>query len=153
MKKLFLSLAMATFIAGTVSVSFGQDLDKQSDKSTDKMNVVKEPVLQEPVLVVVKVDSLTDYKNLTKVSEIRFTENDKRIGELRLNNTIKDKAKHSAKSAEIDLLEQRNTDLRKDLTFYKEDSKIDWSTFKTQFNTDMDKLTMDLKNLKIIASN
>ena len=152
MKKLFLSIAVITFIAGTVSVSLGQEPVKQTDKSQDTLKIEKNIVIvPEQELVVTRIDSVTDYQNLTKASEFRFIENDKSIADLKLNNTTMDAMKKSAKSKEIDLLEQKNISLRKELTFYKEDCKVEWKTFKNQFNLDMDKLTQDLKDMKNLA--
>ena len=147
MKKLILSIAMITFIAGTVS--FGQEPVKQSDKVLDPMKTEKNKVIMpEQELLVMQVDSVADYKDLTKASELRFVENDKSIANLKLNNTDKDAMKKSARSKEIDLLEQKNISLRKELVSYKEDGKEEWKTFKKQFNLDMDKLTENLKSTK-----
>jgi hypothetical protein len=153
MKKLILSIAMITFIAGTVSVSFGQEPVKQSDKALDPMKMEKSiMVAPEQELVVTEIDSLADYQNLTKTAEVRFIENDKSIASLKLNNTTMDAMKKSAKTREINLLEQKNISLRKDLVSYKEEGKEEWKAFKKQFNTDMDKLTEDLKNMKTLAT-
>lgn len=153
MKKLILSVAVITFMAGTISVSFGQDANKKCDKTLDSTKTEKTVVLEpEQELVVIQVDSVTDYQDLTKSSEIRFAENDKSIADLKMNNTTMDEKKKTAKSKEIDLLEQKNTSLRKELVFYKEDSKVNWNTFKKQFSADMDKLTQDLKNMKNLAT-
>jgi hypothetical protein len=152
MKKLILSIAMITFMAGTVSVSFGQEPVKQTDKYKDSLKLEKTIVIiPEQELIVSQIDSVTDYQNLTKASEFRFVENDRNIADLKLNNTTMDAMKKLAKGKEIDLLEQKNISLRKELSFYKDDSKVEWKIFKKQFNSDMDKLTQDLKDMKNLA--
>ena len=152
MKKLFLSIAMMTFIAATVSVSSGQEPFKQPEKALDTLKgEMKNVVVAEQVIIVSQIDSVAEYQNLTVASEFRFTENDKSIADLKLNNTSKDLTKKTAKNKEIDVLEQKNISLRKELAFYKEDGKTEWKTFKKQFNSDMDKLTQDLKNMKNLA--
>ena len=150
MKKLILFIAMITFVAGTVT--FGQEPVKQPEKALDPMKVEKSIVIPEQELVVTQTDSIADYKDLTQTAEIRFIENDKSIASLKLNNTTMDGMKKSEKSKEINLLEQKNISLRKDLVSYKEEGKSEWKTFKKQFNSDMDKLTEDLKNLKNLAT-
>lgn len=148
MKKLFLSIAMITFIAGTVT--FGQEPVKQADKSLEPIKAEKSMVIvPEQELVVTQTDSVADYTDLTKTAELRFTENEKSIANLKLNNTEKDAMKNSARSKEIALMEQKNINLRKELVSYKVDGKSEWKTFKKQFNSDMDKLTADLKGTKI----
>lgn len=144
MKKLILSIAMITFIAGTVT--FGQEPVKQSDKALDPLKMEKDMmIVPEQELLVTQKDSIADYKDLTNAAELRFIENDESIASLKLNNTNMDATKKSAKSKEIDLLEQKNISLRKDLVSYKDEGKGEWKTFKKTFNSDMDKLTEDLK--------
>jgi len=151
MKKLILSITMITFIAGTVS--FGQEPVKQPDKALDPMKVEKNIVIvPEQELVVTQIDSVADFQNLTQAAELRFIDNDSSIASLKSNNTTMDAKKKSAKSKEIDLLEQKNISLRKELAFYKEEGKTAWKAFKKQFNSDMDKLTEDLKNMKNLAT-
>jgi hypothetical protein len=144
MKKLILSIAMMTFIVGTISVSYGQE-------TRESMKMEKNNVLVSQQKAVTQVDSVADFQNLTKASEIRFIENDKSIADLKLKNTTLDSLKKSATSKDIDLLELKNSFLRKELVSYKIEGKTDWKTFKKQFNSDMDKLTEDLENMKNLA--
>lgn len=137
MKKLILSIAMIAFVAGTVSESYGQETMKTT--KTEKTMVHQEKV------GVTQIDSIADYQNLTKASEARFVENEKSIADLKLKNTTTDATEKTAKTKEIDLLEQQNNRLRNDLSSYKNDGKTEWKSFKKQFNADMDKLTEDLK--------
>ena len=147
MKKLILSIAMVAFIAGTVSVSFGQEGIKPT--KPEKKVIVSEPQQQAGDNL---LDSIADFQTLTKASEIRFTENEKSIAALKLNNTSQDTLKKSTKSREIDILEQKNNSLRQDLVDYKNDGKTEWKTFLKGFNSDMDKLTGDLKNMKTVTA-
>lgn len=152
MKKLILSIAMIAFIAGTVSVSFGQEAKPM--KTEKKVLEPQKKVMSEPQKKVAgtQIDSIADFQTLTKASELRFTENEKSIAELKLSNTTLDTLKNSAKSKDIDLLEQKNISLREELVSYKNDGKTEWIAFKKQFNFDMDKLTLDLKNMKSVAA-
>ena len=153
MKRLILSIAMVTFIAGTVSVSFGQYVDKQSDKAQEPIKTEKNAVLvPQQESVVTQIDSIADFQNLTKASDVRFIENEKNIADLKLKNTTMDETKKTAKGKEIDLLEQKNNSLKKELVSYKKEGKTEWKSFKKQFNSDMDKLTDDLKNMKNVAT-
>lgn len=137
MKKLILSIAMITFVAGTVSESYGQE--------TMKTTKTEKTVVLQQNQDVTQLDSVADYQNLAKASEARFVENEKSIADLRLKNTTTDATEKAAKTKEIDLLEQQNNRLRSDLGYYKTDGKTEWKSFKKQFNTDMDKLTADFK--------
>lgn len=149
MKKSILSIAIITFIAGTISVSYGQETNKQTEKTLETTMTEKnvEHKTQENKVFVLQVDTVADYDKLNKASELRFSENEKSIAALKLNNKNKDVTKKADRTKEIDLLMQKNSDLRKDLVAYKNEGKTEWKAFKKQFNTDMDKLTDDLKNL------
>lgn len=149
MKKSILSIAMITFIAGTISVSYGQETNKQTEKTLETTKTEKnvEYNTQENKVAVLQVDTVADYEKLYKASELRFTENEKSVAALNMNNTNMDVTKKADRTKEIDLLNQKNSDLRKGLVAYKNEGKTEWKAFKKQFNTDMDKLTDDLKNL------
>jgi hypothetical protein len=153
MKKLILSIAMIAFMAGTVSVSFGQEGVKPV-KAEKKVVEPQKKVVVEPQkkVAVTQTDSIADFQALTKASEIRFTENEKSIADLKLNNTSQDTVKKSAKSRDIDVLEQKNNSLREELVAYKTDGKTEWKTFKKEFNSDMDKLTGDIKDMQNVAA-
>ena len=147
MKKLILSIAMVAFIAGTVSVSYGQEGVKPV--KTEKKVMVVEPQQKSDDKL---IDSIADYQSLTKTSEVRFTENEKSIADLKLNNTSMDAMKKTAKTRDIEVLEQKNITLREELVAYKKDGKTDWKAFKKEFNSDMDQLTMDLEKMKTVTT-
>lgn len=137
MRKLILSIAMIAFVAGTVSVAYGQETMKSTKTEKNMVLQQNEDVTQ--------LDSIADYQNLSKASEARFVENEKSIADMRLRNTTTDATEKAAKNKSIDLLEQNNNRLRNDLGAYKNDGKTEWKSFKKQFNTDMDKLSDDFK--------
>lgn len=142
MKKLFLSIAVITFIVGTVSVSYGQE-PMEPMKMEKKTVVTPQQKMQGT-----QVDTVADFESLNKASELRFTENEKLIADLKSKNTSMDANTKSEKIKDIELLEQKNNNLRNDLSSYKKDGKKEWKAFRKQFDSDMDKLTEDLKNMK-----
>lgn len=72
---------------------------------------------------------------------------------------MKDKMKASAKKMDaiyaknIDLLEQRNKDMRNRIDAYNNNSKSNWASFKREFNQDMDELALAFRDLTVNNKN
>jgi hypothetical protein len=49
----------------------------------------------------------------------------------------------------VSLLEQKNNDLKKELADYKVEGQTKFSTFKSEFDKDLDQLAKELKDFKI----
>ena len=141
MKKLFLSLTMIAFIAGTVTTSFGQE-QKQEQK--------KEVVVEKQNLQVAQKDSVSEYQKLIKESDVKFLSNEKSIADLRVAIAKIDEKDQVANLKNVTAMEQKNTDLKKVLADYKVEGQTNFATFKTEFNSNLDKLAKELKDFKIV---
>lgn len=141
MKKLFLSLTMIAFIAGTVTTSFGQE-QKQEQK--------KEVVVEKQNLQIAQKDSVSEYQKLIKESDVKFKSNEKSITDLRVAIAKIDSSAQASNLKNVSDLEQKNTDLKKLLADYKVEGQTDFTTFKKEFNSDLDLLTKELKDFKIV---
>jgi uncharacterized protein HemX len=141
MKKLFLSLTIIAFIAGTVTTSFGQE-QKQEQK--------KEVVVTNQNLQVAQKDSVSEYQKLIKESDVKFLSNEKSIADLRVAIAKIDEKDQVANLKSVTAMEQKNTDLRKVLADYKVEGQTNFATFKTEFNSNLDKLAKELKEFKIV---
>lgn len=70
-----------------------------------------------------------------------------------LISDMKDKVKASGKKMDavyaknIDLLEQRNKDMRNRIDAYNNNSKSNWAAFRSEFNRDMDELALAFRDL------
>jgi hypothetical protein len=150
MKKSFLSLAMITFIAGTLSVSFGQApvkavLQPQENltvKSKDVMVVTTQP------LVVVQ-DTLTDRQKFDKAAGIKFLANEKSVADLRLKILDSDSTKMVDNGKRLDILELKNTALKSELALYKAEGEAEWTAYKEKFTSELTLLTKELVDFKI----
>jgi hypothetical protein len=137
MKKLILTMAIITFIAGTISTSYGQEPDKRSEKARTKLQAAQK-------------DSINPfYETFKKESEIKFKNNDGNIAEFKasiVNERRRIKSKDESKVAD---LEQKNNYLKKKLEDYKVEGKENWVIFKAGFNQDMDNLSKSLNDLSV----
>jgi len=150
MKKLFLSIAVIAFMAGSISTSFGQAPDKESVKARENLKEEKhDVVVAKKDLAVAQKDSVSEYQQLTKESDAKFKANEKSITDLR-SDIVKNNSKNQATDQKkVSLLEQKNNDLKKELADYKVEGQIKFSTFKSEFNRDLDELAKELKDFKI----
>jgi hypothetical protein len=150
MKKLFLSLAMITFIAGTLSTSIGQIPDKVAIQNPGTLTETRKNILVvNKVSPVVQQDTITDYQKFTAASELKFTANKESVNDLKLKIAVCDTTKFVENSMKLDSLEQKNIGMKNDLALYKVEGQVEWTAYKEQFNSDLDKLTLELKDFKI----
>lgn len=148
MKKLLSSMAIIAFVAGTVSSSFGQVPEKKSEETGKNLSEPKKEVLvlQEPTT---QKDSVSEYQKFTNESSVKFTQNEKSIVVLRASIIKSNTYAKDADQKRVDVLEQKNNDLKKELAACKVEGKTEFATFKSSFNSNMDLLTKELKDFKI----
>ena len=151
MKKLFLTLVVTAFVAGTTLTTFGQVPDKQSVKARENLKEEKKDVVvAKQDLKVAQKDSVSEYQKLTKESDLKFKSNEKSIAELRTSITKSASKEQAIDQKKVSLLEVKNNDLKKELADYKVLGQTQFMTFKTEFNRDLDQLAKELKDFKIL---
>jgi hypothetical protein len=148
MKKLFLSLAVVAFLAGT---SFGQVPDKESVKARENLKEEKKDVVvAKQDLKIAQKDSVSEYQKLTKESEVKFKNNEKSVADLRTAITKNNSKEMVTDQKKVSILEEKNNNLKKELADYKVLGQVQFNTFKTRLNNDLDVLAKDLKDFKIL---
>jgi len=151
MKKLFLSLAVVAFLAGTVSTSFGQVPDKQAVKARENLKEEKKDVVvAKQDLKIAQIDSTSDYQKLTKESDIKFKSNEKSIADLRVSITKNNSKEMASDQTKVSALEVKNNNLKKELAEYKVEGQTKFTTFKSEFNHDLDQLAKELNDFKVL---
>ena len=151
MKKLFLTLVVTAFVAGTTLTTFGQVPDKQSVKARSNLKEEKKDVVvAKQDLKVAQKDSVSEYQKLTKESDLKFKSNEKSIAELRTSITKSASKEQATDQKKVSLLEVKNNNLKKELADYKVLGQTQFTTFKTEFNRDLDQLAKELKDFKIL---
>lgn len=151
MRKTMLSMAVLVFTVGTISASYGQDLDNKSVKA--KENIQKPPknvvVAKQDLKGAQKTDAISEFQKFRKESEIKIKSFDNRIGDLKVTfyqNKIKNK---EAYQDNLNLLEQKNDNLNVKLAEYNVKEQNKWASFKLEFNHDLDEIGKSLKDFAI----
>ena len=141
-------MAIVAFVAGTASSSFGQIPEKKSEETGKNLSEPKKEVVvqHEPIA---QKDSVSDYQKLTNESSVKFTENEKSIVDLRASITKGNSYAKDADQKRVDVLEQKNNDLKTELAACKAEGKAEFVTFKSEFNDELDLVTKELKDFKI----
>jgi hypothetical protein len=90
---------------------------------------------------------LADIESYRKETAEKIAANQKSIDEFdaRIANDKKEAREEYKKK--IDVLEQKNTDMKKTMDDYKADGKEKWETFKKEFSQSMDNLGKAFKDL------
>ncbi len=135
MKKSILSIALFAFMAGTASISNGQNPDKKL--------IVASANIQQP-----QKDLASEVQKFRKESELKIKSIDNNIGDLKVyfyQNKVKGK---EAFQNNLNLLEQKNDALKVQLTADIKDQAV-LASFKLEFNRVVDELVKSLKDFRI----
>jgi hypothetical protein len=141
MKKTIFTMAAIAFFAVTASTSFGQNIDKKTDKTKE--------VATKQDLKVAQKDSVADYQNFKKESEAKILNNEKSLADSKLKVSKSNLNYKADYEKRLTTLNQKNVDLKKRLADYKQNGETKWSSFKTGYNNDMVELEKELKSFTV----
>ncbi len=83
---------------------------------------------------------LADLESFRKQTEAQTLTNEQMIAELKTRVAKEKMEARAAHLKRISELEQKNIEMRKKMTDYKDDSQENWKLFKAEFSRDMDEL-------------
>ena len=146
MKNKLLFLAISVFMAGTILNGCQSSVDKVEDaqkKVQDAEDKVKEARLELDQAV---KDSIIQFK---KDTEEKISAQEMIIADFKAKLVKEKKANKAIYEKKLAELEQKNSEMKSKLEEYKEEEQDKWSTFKDDFNHDMEELGKALKNFSI----
>ena len=147
MKKTIFGMAAIAFVALTLSTSYGQNIDKKSDKARENILEGKKDVNNaNQDLKVAQKDSVADYQNFKKESEARILTNEKTLADLKVKVSKAELKDKTVFEENLATLNQKQVNLKKRFVDYKLNGETKWSTFKNSFINDLDELEKELKN-------
>jgi len=135
MKKSILSIALLAFMAGTASISNGQNNDKKL--------VVASANIQQP-----QKDLVSEVQKFKKETELKIKSIDNNIGDLKVyfyKNKVKGK---EAFQNNLNVLEEKNDALKVKLAGDIKDQAL-LASLKLEFNSVVDELVKSLKDFRI----
>ncbi len=139
MKITLLVLLISPFMLGLISTSCntpGEKIEKAIVKVNDaNMNLEK-----------ANAEFDADIANYRKQEAAKIVANEQSIADFKVRIATQKKDAQTKYLKDIAELEQKNSDMKKQLDMYKAEGKENWATFKTKFSNDMDELGKAFKN-------
>jgi predicted RNase H-like nuclease (RuvC/YqgF family) len=149
MKKSILILAVTVFTAGAFFFGCRSSATKLEDAKNNVLNSNNDAEQAQNELDKARQDSSAEYQKFKKESDDNFNAHVQSLADFRERIETKkaeNKAEYEKKIFELD---RQNSDLKKKLDDFKLESKDQWISFKTQFNTDMDRLNKAFTDLTV----
>ncbi len=134
--KLTLMLAMTIPVLTTVAQQY-----KGTEKMPNNISVTKKE------LKLAKIDSTQDYQFFRQRIEIKIGDNQKRIDELRKERIKENKKTNDEYAKKVNELEVKNNSLKKKMSDANKTETSQWTTFKMDFNREMEELGSAFRNL------
>src|SRR4030042_3477760 len=139
-------LALATFMAGAILTSC-QSSAKKVENARDNLQEAKDNVIEaKQQLNQALNDSIQKFK---RASVERISNNEKIIAEFKARLAKGEKVTKAKYEKTVAELEQKNNDLKKKLENYMDEGQDKWTSFKNEFNHDMDELGLAIKDLTV----
>lgn len=142
MDKNVLRFTLGVMLA-TVSITANAQQDKKSEKARKEVAEAKED------LRLAKIDSVEDYNKFKIDADAKIAQNKIKIKELKeqkMSDNADIKEKYQKK---IFVLEQKNNDLKKKIDESDKTISSKWSSFKKEFNHDMEELGKAFKDIGV----
>ena len=151
MKKTLLFFAITAIMAGSLLTAHAQQTDQKSTDARENMREAKINMSEaKQDLKIAKQDSLAQFPKFKKDCEAQFKCNDKSIAELKAKHLEMNEEDKATFRSRVEVLEQRNSDLKMRLADYKNDQGREaFNSFKNNFNDDLDRVDNGLMNLTI----
>jgi predicted nuclease with TOPRIM domain len=140
MKKTILTHAIAGAMVVASFTAFGQEKAPEPTK-----NVMEAP----RDLGQAKIDSAADFQKFKKEAEVNISNNQKKIELLKTNESSDTQEVKDKYDSDVLALEQKNAALEKKINESDKTKTSDWSSFKREFNFDMDELWAAIKDVGV----
>lgn len=150
MNKSIFILALTTFLAGNVFTSCKSNTEKEED-AIENVQDAKENL--EDVNEDINNDAINkandaEWQTYKAESNKTIEANEARIVELKKAMNKSGTTFDATYKKNIEALEEKNTSLKKKISDY-ENNQTDWSSFKREFDSDMNELGKALKDLTV----
>ena len=133
-----------TSIVITVIALSGFTAGAQEDKKSKEARKNVAEANQD--LIEAKADSAADFTKFKKDTEIAINENEMKIAALKAKKKSDDKELNKTYNEKVSALEKKNNVLKKKMQNSGKTKTSKWSSFKTEFNREMEELGLAIKD-------
>ncbi|MFN0275997.1 MAG: hypothetical protein ACKVPJ_09645 [Chitinophagales bacterium] len=132
------SLATATFFISC------QTVEQKAADANEKVEDAK----KDANALALETANAAEWKIFKSESELKIKENEKRIGELKIQMAKPGKILDPIYTKRINTMEQQNKDLEARMEAYAK-NQSDWETFKREFNYDINELGLAIEAFSV----
>ena len=140
MKVKILALALTSAMVAASLITFAQEDKKAKEARKDLSEANKD-------LKEAKTDSAADYQKFKAASETKIRDNQMQIANLKAKKSTDTKEVKESYDKRVVTLEQKNNDLKMKINGSSKVKTSEWSSFKRDFNQDMDELGQAIKDI------
>lgn len=150
MKKTIFILAVATFMVGTTLVGC-KSTTKEEVSSQEKVDEAEQDLedAKDSLVVAKKAATAEEWQTFKDQTDSVISYNEGQIADLKQKMQKTGKSVDAKYQKNIDILEQKNKNLKTKIDTYKNDANSDWQSFKREFNHDMDEIGKSFKDLTV----
>lgn len=150
MKKILFTLAITTFMAGTVLVGC-QNTSKKEEAAKDNVEEARDNLddAKEELSDVRAAATEKEWNDFKDSTNSTIKQNEIRIAEMKIKMKRTGKSIDEIYAKQIEELEQKNKNIKLKVQEYKNDTNSDWESFKEEYNRDMDELGAAMKNMTV----
>lgn len=150
MKKSIFNLAVVTCIAGILLVSCKPSTNEEKE-SQEKVEIARDNLedAKDSLAVARKEATKQELEAFRNSGDSIIRINNLKIAGLKLKINETGKSIDATYQKNIDILEQKNEDLKVKMDTFKNDANSDWQSFKREFKHDTDEIGKALKDLTV----
>ena len=148
MRKSIGLLVASCLITGITLTSCKSDNEKVEAAKEDVIDAKENELEAESDLQEAKTDSVSDYTRLKAETNALVAKNETRIAEFKVKLKTENAANQKKFQVQIDNLEAKNNELKRDLNNYADAGKEKWDTFKTRVKKSVDDIDKDIEDYK-----
>jgi hypothetical protein len=140
---------ISSFITAVLALAVITTVSCKSDSSEKLKDAEIEVAEANKNLTLAQEEYQKELKKYKIEAQERISKNEQSIKEFKVRIESNKKEAKADYDKKIIALEQKNSDMKRDLDLYKLESKEQWDAFKVEFNQDMNEIGDALKNLTI----
>lgn len=149
MKKCISGLVATAFVASGLLSGCQSSAEKVANAQEKVSEAKQEVTIAKQELLVTQKDSVADYQETKRLYETRIKDQEKFLADFKDKIASENKAIQNRYNLKIEALEQKSNEMKIKLENYKNNGKVNWSSFKSEFNHDMDELNKAFTDLRV----
>jgi hypothetical protein len=150
MKKIIFTLAITTFLTGTILVGC-QDSSKKEEVAKDNVEEARDNLddAKEELSDIRAAATEKEWNAFKESTDSTIKQNEIRISEMKTKMKKTGKSIDEMYAKQIEELELKNRNIKLKVQEYKNDTNSDWESFKEEYKRDMDELGTAMKNITV----